>query len=71
MNRSFVSALVLMSVFVLSCSQESGMKSSQEKNSAVPPSWLKAAVDKLESDMTAKYGTGAALPDSTGLEAGS
>jgi hypothetical protein len=56
MKKSFFSALVLMLIFVLSCSQESGMKSSQEKKSAAPPSWLKAAAGKLENAMTAKYG---------------
>jgi hypothetical protein len=56
MKKAFVSALVLLSVFVLSCSRESGMKSSQEKKSTATPSWLKAAAGKLESDMAAKYG---------------
>ncbi len=71
MKKSFFSALVLMLVFVLSCSQESGMKSSQEKKAAAPPSWMKAAVSKLESDYDCEIWRSAALPDSAGLEAGS
>lgn len=56
MKRYCVSALVLMLVFVLSCSQESSMKSSQEAKSAAAPSWMKSAVDGLEGGLAAKYG---------------
>ena len=56
MKRSFVLALVLISVFALSCSQESRMNSSKEEKSAAPPSWMKATVGKLEGDLAAKCG---------------
>lgn len=56
MRKAIVLALVLISVFVLSCSRESGMKSSQDRKATASPSWMKEAATILENEMAAKYG---------------
>ena len=56
MNKSFALTLVLMLVFVLSCSQESGMKLSQEQKSAAPFSWMKTVSGRMENELVSQYG---------------
>jgi hypothetical protein len=62
MRKPFVLALSLLMLFVFSCSQESRMDKSKNENSpaasqsAVTPSWMKAATAKLENELVAKFG---------------
>ncbi len=75
--RTYVpSGLCLALILVLSFFQESCMKTSQNEKlnpagqAVDSPGWLKAAVGKLESDMTAKYGETQRSRIQTGIEAG-
>jgi hypothetical protein len=59
MRKAIFCVLSLSLIFLLSCSQESRMKTSQNgKNppESVAPDWMKSTAAKLENELSAKYG---------------